>query len=291
MPIDAIACGAFANESERTVLEFLLQKLRGHSSSQRWLLLTNLASAVNDRAIPDEIDLVAIGTTGLFVIEIKHWDRHFLKSRPTEVQHEATKLNDKVRRLVGRLRKAGIDPGFVIGRFVLTKDTPKLDPHRPVHHGCEFFGTSEWRQFLNLDGAAIFDDATVERAAQVLQPLSKIAIDGEIRRIAHVRNLQLQSPREDRFHRIYRGEHVRSRDKVILHLYDISASSDSKADRVASREFDALQQLQQLPCVPRVMDSFHEVPDYPGELWYFSLIDPGAPSDSRPIFTANVMRG
>ena len=26
------------------------------------------------------------------------------------------------------------------------------------------------------------------------------------------------------------------------------------------------------------MDSFHEVPDYPGELWYFSLIDPGAPS-------------
>ena len=128
---------------------------------------------------------------------------------------------------------------------------------------------------MNLDGAAIFDNATVERAAQVLQPLAKIAIDGEIRRIAHVRNLQLQSPREDRFHCIYRGEHVRSRDKVILHLYDISASSDSKADRVASREFDALQQLS---CVPRVMDSFHEVPDYPGELWYFLLIDPGAPS-------------
>ena len=114
MRTDAIACGAFANESERTVIE---------------LLLTNLASAVNDR---DEIDLVAIGTTGLFVIEVKQWSRSFLKSRPTEVQHGATKLNDKVRRLVGRLRKAGIDLGFVIGRLVLTRDTPKLDPHRPV---------------------------------------------------------------------------------------------------------------------------------------------------------------
>ena len=29
------------------------------------------------------------------------------------------------------------------------------------------------------------------------------------------------------------------------------------------------------------MDSFHEVPDYPGELWYFSLVDPCAPSVSE----------
>ena len=177
MSVDAIACGEFANESERTALESLLQKLRSLQSPQRWLLLTNLASAVNDRAIPDEIDLVAIGTTGLFIIEIKHWDRGFLKLRPNEVQHEA-----------------------------------------------------------------------------------------DIRRIANVRNLQLQSPPADRFHRIYRGEHVRSRDKVILHLYDVSASTDTKADRIASREFDALQKLQQLPCVPRLMDSFHEVPDYSDEL-------------------------
>jgi serine/threonine protein kinase len=278
MRVETIACGAFANESERHALEMLLQKLRGHQSGQRWILLTNLASAVNDRAIPDEIDLVAIGSTGLFIIEVKHWDRSFLKSRTSEVQHEAIKLNDKVRRLVGKLRRAGIDCDFVAGRFLLTKDTPKLDQNRPVHHGCEFFGLSEWRQLFKLDDVQIFDDATIERACQVYQPQTKVAISGDIRRIANVRNLELQSPSADRFHRVYRGEHVRSRDKVILHLYDLSASTDGKADRVASREFDALQKLQKLPCVPRLMDSFHEVPDYPGELWYFTLVDPGAPS-------------
>jgi hypothetical protein len=178
---------------------------------------------------------VAIGTTGLFIIEIKHWDRGFLKLRPNEVQHEAIKLNDKVRRLVGKLRKSGIDPGFVTGRFLLTKDTSKLDPNRPVQHGCEFYGQSEWRQLLKLDDGLVFDDSTIERAAQLLQPQTRVAISGDIRRIANVRNLELQSPSADRFHRIYRGEHVRSRDKVILHLYDVSASTDTEADRVAGQ--------------------------------------------------------
>jgi serine/threonine protein kinase len=131
---------------------------------------------------------------------------------------------------------------------------------------------------LLSETSKIFDDATIERACQISQPQTRVAISGEIRHIANVRNLELQSPAADRFHRIYRGEHVRSRDKVVLHLYDLSASTDPKADRIASREFEALQELQQLPCVPRLMDSFHEVPDYPGELWYFSLVNPGAPS-------------
>ncbi len=115
---------------------------------------------------------------------------------------------------------------------------------------------------------------SIDRTRQINGPVSSVPF-------ANVRNLELQSPPADRFHRIYRGEHVRSRDKVILHLYDVSASTDTKADRIASREFDALQKLQQLPCAPRLMDSFHEVPDYPGELWYFSLVDPCAPSVSE----------
>ncbi len=278
MRVDHIPCGECVNESERGAIEHLTSKLRGFGAPhERWILLSNVPSAVNDRAIPDEIDLVCIGPSGFFVIEVKHWDRSFLKNRPTEAQHEATKLNDKVRRLVGKLKKAGIDPGFVVGRFLLTRDGARCDGQRQ-HYGCEFFGLSEWKQLLDVEQGVTFDDATIQRACQIIQPLAKAALTGDIRRVADVRNLELQSPREDRFHRIYRGEHARSRDKVILHLYDVSASTDTKADRVASREFDALQKLQQLPCVPRLMDSFHELPDDPGELWYFSLVDPGAPS-------------
>ena len=106
---------------------------------------------------------------------------------------------------------------------------------------------------------ATFSEATIQQACQVIQPLSKVALTGDIRRIADVRNLELQSPRADRFHRVYRGEHIRTRDKVILHLYDLSASDDARPDRLASREFEALQKLQHLACVPRLMDSFHEV--------------------------------
>ena len=278
MRAEAIKCGAYANQSEADANETLLRRLKGSGENLRFLLLSNLASAVNDRAIPDEIDLVAIGSTGLFVIEIKHWDRSYLKSHPQEVSREADKLNEKVKRLVGRLRRGGIDPGFVVGRFLLTKETSKLDAQHRVHHGSEFFVQSEWKQLLSVGGDRIFDDGSIDRAAQILEPLTKIAINGEIRRLANVRNLELQSPQDDRFHRIYRGEHVRSRDKVIVHLYDVSAAVDPKADRIASREFDALNHLQKLRCVPRLMDSFHEVPDYPGELWYFSLVDHGAPS-------------
>ena len=278
MRVDHLPCGECVNESERIAVEHLLSKLRGQDApNNRWIVLSNVPSAVNDRAIPDEIDLVCIGPSGFFVIEVKHWDRSFVKDRPIEVQHEATKLNDKVRRLVGKLRRAGIDPGFVVGRFLLTREGVRGDGQRQ-HYGCEFFGLSEWKQLLDVERGVTFDDATIQRACQVIQPLSKVALTGDIRRIATVRNLELRSPREDRFHRIYRGEHVLSHDKVILHLYDLSAINDQRAETFAKREWKVLQRLQQLPYVPRLMDSFHELPDYPGELWYFSLVDPGAPS-------------
>ena len=279
MRVDHVPCGECVNESERIAVEQVLSKLRSHGApNNRWIVLSNVPSAVNDRAIPDEIDLVCIGPSGFFVIEVKHWDRAFLKSNHTTVLNEANKLNDKVRRLVGKLRRAGIEPGFVAGRFLLTRDSVRWDNQRPEFHGCKFFGLTEWKQLLDVESGSTFDEAAILRACQVIQPLSKVALTGEIRRIADVRNLELQSPRGERFHRVYRGEHIRTRNKVILHLYDLSDSDDAKPDRLASREFEALQKLQHLACVPRLMDSFHEVPEYPGELCYFSLVDPCAPT-------------
>ena len=279
--IEIIPCGEFVNERERKAAEHLKSRLKLGTAEQTWLLLSNVPSAVNDRAIPDEVDLIAIGPTGLFVIEIKHWDRTYMKSHAIAVEQEATKLNNKVRRIVGKLRRAGIDPGFVAGRFLLTNDTRAWDSNRPVVLGAEFFVLSEWKRLLQVEGATIFDEATIHRACEIIQPQARIALHGDVRHIAGIRNLERVGSADDRFHRIYRGEHVRSRDGVVLHLYDLSASDDPKADRIASREFDALQQLQRLACVPRLMDSFHDVPDYPRESWYFSLVDSCAPTDSQ----------
>ncbi len=194
MSADHLPCGDSANESERIAIEYLLAKLRGLFPHHRWLLLSNVPSAANDRAIPDEIDLVCIGSTGFFVIEVKHWDRAYLKSNQTVVLKEATKLNDKVRRVVTKLRRAGVDPGFVAGRFLLTREGVSRDKQpRPEFHGCKFYGLSDWKQLLDVDSGTTFDDAAIQRACRAIQPLSKVALSGDIRRIADLRNLELQS--------------------------------------------------------------------------------------------------
>lgn len=106
--IEHIPCGEFVHESERKAVEHCRTRLNSVAATQTWLLLSNVPSAVNDRAIPDEVDLIAIGPSGLFVIEIKHRDCSCLKSHSVAVEQEAIKLNNKVRRIV---------TGFSAGRF------------------------------------------------------------------------------------------------------------------------------------------------------------------------------
>ena len=55
---------------------------------------------------------------------------------------------------------------------------------RPEFHGCKFFGFSEWKQLLDVESGATFDEASILRASEIIQPLSNVALTGEIRRIA-----------------------------------------------------------------------------------------------------------
>jgi len=303
--VDHIPCGEFANESERIAVERLKAELTRLAGVGRWILLSNVPHAVTTEAIPDEVDLIAIGPPGLEIIEIKHWDRHYTKSFNDTVTHEADKLCNKVRRIASKLKAAGIDAGFLQGKFLLTKDDESRPSHRSKVHGCEFFCLKDWKELLGIGRLQTLSDLEVLRTCQLLQPLSRIALQGEVRRIASARNLELISDRQDRFHRVFRGEHARTRDKIILHLYDLSASDDPHADRIASRQCETLQKLQKSAFVPRLMDSFQEVSHYPGELFaewhddpegdpefqevshypgelfYFSIVDPSAPSISQ----------
>jgi len=90
-------------------------------------------------------------------------------------------------------------------------------------------------------------------------------------------NLNLQSGRDERFHRIYTAVSPMTQDKVILHLYDLSASSDRQPEKKARREFDVLHKLQRHSWAPRILDSFQDAPGYPGEMRFFTLVDPVAP--------------
>jgi serine/threonine protein kinase len=283
MKIKHIPCGPFANESERGAIELLKSKLAGIPGDQIWILLSNLAFSANGIGMSDEIDLVLVGPSGVHVIEIKHWDARFITDKVNEavVATETDKLTLKVKRLVGRLRKK-FSLGFVQGQFLLTKqETPICTGgQHTVVRGCEFYGRRDWKELTGVEsGKALLDNKTIEEICLELAPRSQAALNGEIRRFGNITNLELLSNKEDRFHRVYKGLHASRRDRVILHLYDYSASTTGGApDKVAKREFDALQRLQKSPWLARIMDSFQPAADYPGELYYFSVVDPSAPT-------------
>ena len=276
MTVQHIPCGEFANESERTAVERLkvdLAKVPG-----RWIILSNVPHSVSTQAVPDDVDLIVIGPSGLHVIETKHWDASYVKGIRETVAHEANKLAMKVKRIASKIGKTGIDVGFLAGKFLLTRGSVTYSTNRPKVSGASFFGLKECNQLLEVGLLNSLSESEIERICQTLQPLSKIVLRGEVRSIATAKNLERVGSGSDRFHRIYRGEHIRTRDKIVLHLYDLSAVDDPRTEDLARRHAETLQKLQKSAFVPRIMDSYQEVPQYPGELWYFSIVDPCAPT-------------
>lgn len=276
MTVQHIPCGEFANESERLAVERM--KFEIGKVSGEWIILSNVPHSVTTQAVPDDVDLIVIGPSGVHVIEVKHWDASYVKGFHDTVIHEANKLAMKCKRIAGKLSKAGIDAGFIAGKFLLTRGNVSWSTNRPKVGGASFCGLKECKELLEVGLLNTLDDSAVQRVCVVLQPLSKVVLRGEVRNIATVKHLERVGNETDRFHRVYRGEHIRTRDKIILHLYDLSASDDPKSDEIARRHFETLQKLQKSAYVPRLMDSYQEVPQYPGELMYFSIVDPCSPT-------------
>lgn len=277
-----IPCGPFVNASERLAVERLQAKLVG--TDGRWLILSNLDHSAHPGGRADEIDVVIIGPPGVAVIEVKHWDADWLRKEAALVEQEAGRIDAKAKRVAGRLR-AGLDPGFVPAKLLLTRGEVRFKgKRRPTPRGVPVFGLPEWRELLNLDGPRRLTDQQVELAARLLEPRIKVALHGELRQFAGLINLErvvLPGPPQTSagaFHRVYRGRHPTRRDRVILHLYDLSVRDDKDALTHARREFETIQRWQKARFIPSLLDSFQEADGYPGELWFFSLVDPDAVS-------------
>jgi len=89
---------------------------------------------------------------------------------------------------------------------------------------------NQWKQAVGFDEPRALSNAQVSLLSQALAPKSAVAIDGSLRRLAGYVNLELQTPRQQRYHRVYKGSHPARRDRVVLHLYDLSASDDANAE-------------------------------------------------------------
>lgn len=281
MRVRHLPCGPTANESEHKALEHIRSRLQSMQGDDEWILLTNLTFSVTDQLQADEIDIIAVGPSGVRVIEVKHWSPHWVDAHKDLLRLEADRITNKARKIGTTLRKKVPKLGHVDGAVLLTRDPVK---GRPVSdklvRGVGLYTLREWREAIGLDASAppVLRPPQVEFVGSILAPKGGTAIDGSLRRFAGYVNLELRTPKTERFHRIYSGVHSARQDRVILHLYDLSATDKANAEARARREFEALHRLQLYNWAPRILDSFQEAPGYAGEMHFFTIVDPTAPS-------------
>lgn len=279
MRVTFFPCGPAANESELKSFEHLKNRLQSEPHDEEWVLLTNLAFSVTHQLQSDEIDLVAIGPAGVRVIEVKHWTAQWFDANKMEVEDAADRLINKARKVGTTLRRAVPELPRVDGAILLTQEPSKVKRLTGMEvRGVGFHTLNDWKAAIDFEAPRVLSPQQVKRLAGVLRPQSAVAIDGTLRRLAGYVNLELQTLRDERFHRVYKGSHPARRDRVVLHLYDLSASDGKNAEAKARREFEALHRLQLYSWAPRILDSFQDVPGYAGEMFFFTVVDPAAPS-------------
>ena len=230
------------------------------------------------------MDMIAIGPPGVRVIEVKHWSRRWVDEHSDLVEQEADRVTNKARKIGTTSRKSVPDLGRVDGVILLTRESPDVKGLAGrIVRGVRFCTLKEWREAIDFDAAPALRPHQVARLGRLLEPKSAVALDGSLRRFAGYVNLERRTPPTERFHRAYQGIHATRHDKVILHLYDLSASDDAHAETRAKREFETLHRLQLHAWAPRVLDSWQPAPGYAGEMHFFSITDPLAPSVEKRV--------
>lgn len=279
MKVSIFACGPAANESEIKACEHLKSRLQSQAGDGEWVLLTNLAFSVTHQLQSDEIDIVAIGPPGVRVVEVKHWTAGWVNSHSDVVEHEADRVTNKARKIGTTLRKIVADLPRVDGAFLLTQEPSKVKRiAKKEVRGVQFHPLNDWKNALNCDSRPVLSPQKVKSLSRALSPKCLVAIDGSMRRLAGYVNLELQSSKDEPFHRVYRGIHSARQDRVVLHLYDLSSIDDKNAEAKAIREFEAIHRLQLYSWAPRILDSYQEAPGYAGEMFFFTVVDPAAPA-------------
>lgn len=282
MKVTPFNCGPFANVSERKAVEHLKLRLISTPGDGEWVLLSNLSFSASHRSQAAEIDIVAVGPPGVRVIEVKHWSTRWINRNQGSVEHEADKVTDKSRKIGTTLRervRSGL--GRVDGVFLVTQARSKVKglTNRSVK-GVPMYTLDQWREALDADAPEVLSEVQVRKLAEALDPKARVALDGSLQRIAGYVDLTLQTPVAERFHRTYKATHASRRERAILHLYDLSAVDDDAETR-ARREFEALRRVQRHRWAPRIRDSYQDAPGYAGEMAFFTIDDPAAPSLSQ----------
>jgi hypothetical protein len=274
MLVEHVPCAPFVNDSERRACTEVLKALKNRTGSGRWFVLTNVAHALTREGRADEIDMVLIGPDGLIVVEVKHWDRAFIKSNQHLVDDELDRLERKAKRLKGRLERLVAVPGFIAAKLLLTRETKTL--RGTSIRGVGLFSLPDVAALVEIDQPGTVPDSAVQRFVRELCPRAVQLALGELRRLGDMTELKLLSSPEDRFCRVYSARHTRTQDRLTVYLYDLSVPNMPQAEERSRREFDLVQRLQKSPWLPRLIEGYQPVSGYSGEVVFFALAESGA---------------
>lgn len=279
MRVDLIQCGPAVSASERRAIKQLKARLIGAPGDGEWLLLTNLTFSADHRFQSDEIDIVVVGPPGVRIIEVKHWTAAWVRSNGELVAAQAERVSRKAKKIGTAARRTTPAVAWVEGVFLTTQTRSKVKRlEGRIERGVPFYTLRTGADAVGIGLPQRLSPREVAATARALAPREVATSSGALRHFAGYGRLELASPPDQRFHRVYRGTHSSRQDRVYLHLYDLSASGNAKAEAKARREFDSLSRLQEYSWAPRIIDSFQDALTHPGELKFFTVADPAAPS-------------
>jgi serine/threonine protein kinase len=277
--VEHLPCQPFANRSEEVAFRAVEGNLRSIPQDGIAYILTNVAHGLKPGGQPDEIDMVVLTASGAAVIEVKHWEVSRIKSHSYEVEHHADLVTSKAKRIASRFRQLYPQFGFVPALMMLTKGAKSLrrDGQLPKVRGVRFHGLGDLEELTGeLSSARTGVDPL--QLVKAIAPRELALARGELKRLGRYVQLKRLSPDDDSFRRVYSAQDGAGGDKVTIHVYDLSALNTPNAEQLARREFDAVQRFQKSPALPSLVDSFQAVPDYPGELFFFTLAESAAAS-------------
>ncbi|WP_352829240.1 NERD domain-containing protein [Mesorhizobium sp. M0159] len=279
MRVIHLPCGPFANASELTAYNAVNLELRRADGQDTVFVLTNLTHP-NPRGQADEIDIVIIGPGGVVVVEVKHWDATAL--RQGDISDPAAELVvAKSKRIAGRLRSVDPRLGFVPPAFLFTREPGSLkrngqSPRHPF--GVLAYGLKDVPDLVA--GPKSPGSVDGNKLANALAVRYNLADAARLKRLGRFDELRLLTDEQDRFQRIFTARDPWSGDRVLLHTYDLSAAPPGEAPaltaRRARREFDVIQRFQKSPHLPSLVDTWQALPNYAGEMFFFSVSDSAA---------------
>lgn len=277
MSVQLIKFWSYVNESERIASQTLiacLEPLPAH-----YYVFTNLEFSDGNRALSMEIDLLLIGPSGIHVIEVKDWDRHKIASDFPEVTKHAALVNKKAKRVAGKLKHmCDFDLPFVRASLLFTKapdEIYSMGSTNMVVDGVPIFGLQECAELAQVVSHNVLSADQAASAYRTLEP--PYIPPPDYLSFGDYVDLQ-EAGGSGSFHKVFLGRYRTDKSAVVLHVYDLAATTEPEALNTAKREFEVMKQFQKSPFVPSMVDGFQQSPRHDGDVWFFSHKDPQAPT-------------